>query len=154
MKIKMIERSALTICGYVVETSLETCEQDLRALWEDFRDGKRKGQLQSLAGSRGGIYGLMWYTQNHRYCYLLGMETEVKETGLNSVCIKRVPEARYAVVSVPSNMSVVEAWTLFFEKVLPEAGYMPDSDHGLYFEYYPDEDSETCELWTPVKELK
>jgi len=145
MNIKIIERSELVITGYVVETSYENCGKDLSELWDNFKGRK-------IYDSKKDLYGLMWYTKSHNYCYLLGIEYDSKETGEETVFIKTIPPARYAVISISDKMSVVEAWTLFFEKVLPEAGYSPDSDHGLYFEYYPDKDSKYCELWTPIKE--
>ena len=154
INIRIIERKEFTVCGYVVETSLETCGKDLSELWDRLRSQKLSDVFKSLGRCMGGLYGLMWYTENHRYCYLLGKESENKEVELDLVCVKKIPEACYAVMTMPDNMPIVEAWTVFFERILPEAGYMPDSDHGLYFEYYPNEDNEICELWTPIKELK
>lgn len=155
MDLRVIEREEFIICGYVVETSLETCCKDLGELWDRFKSQKQSEILKSSEGSRKGLYGVMWYTQNHQYCYLLGKKIKNKEAKIDSTCIKRIPGACYAVAIVPDNMTIVEAWTVLFERILPDAGYMPDLDHGLYFEYYPNEDNnEICELWTPIKELK
>lgn len=151
MDVKIMERGEITIGGMVTETSVETCSKDLNELWEKFEERKLAGVFRNAPGYQKGLYGVMWYTQNHRYCYLLGMETKVTETGPDGVSIKTIPPARYAVVSVPDNMTVLEAWRVFFEKDLPAAGLVPVLEHGLYFEFYPDEDSKTCELWTPVK---
>lgn len=152
MDLKIVNRNEITLCGDVVETSLDTCKKDLGELWDNYREGKSSILFRNTIEYSKGLYGLMWYTQNHRYCYLLGKETNPDRTDIDSARLKKVPAARYAIVSVPENMSITEAWTVFFEKILPEAGYMPDSDHGLYFEYYEDESNKTCELWTPVKE--
>ncbi|AET67851.1 hypothetical protein Desor_2249 [Desulfosporosinus orientis DSM 765] len=151
MEIKLVNRDEITIGGNVVETSLDTCEKDLNELWNNFR--YKSFDTVNLE-SNNGLYGLMWYTQDHRYCYLLGKEIRAKGENLDSLIIKKVPAARYAVVSVPKDMSIVQAWTLFFENVLPKNGYIPDSEHGLYFEYYDNEGYKTCELWTPVIEKK
>jgi AraC family transcriptional regulator len=50
-------------------------------------------------------------------------------------------------------MSAVEAWTDYFDNALPEAGYAPDTDHGMYFEFYPGDNLSSCQLWTPVKKV-
>jgi predicted transcriptional regulator YdeE len=152
MKLKLINRNGFTICGNTVETSFETCEKDVGELWSNFRKGKSNIVFKNSIEYNKGLYGLMWYTRNHRYCYLLGKEADTNIEHMDVAGVKRVPAARYAVVKVPENMSIMEAWTVFFEKILPEADYIPDSDHGLYFEYYENEDNGTCELWTPVKE--
>ncbi|MDP4179573.1 MAG: effector binding domain-containing protein [Bacillota bacterium] len=154
MEMRLIERTEFAVCGDVVETSLETCESDLNKLWINFKKSRFYEEIQNTPNYNKGLFGLMWYTQDHRYCYLLGVEYNASSITQNSLCIKTIPAARFAVVSVPENMTIVEAWTSFFEKVLPDAGLVPDTEHGLYFEYYPNTESNSCELWTPVKEVK
>lgn len=151
MDIRIIDRGEITIGGIVTETSVETCTKDLNELWKTFKERNLSGLFRNVPGYKKGLYGLMWYTQAHRYCYLLGMETNKAEPGLDNVSIKTLPPARYAVVSVPDDMTVLEAWGEFFEKDLPVAGLLPVLENGLYFEFYPDEDGKTCELWTPIK---
>jgi AraC family transcriptional regulator len=151
MDIRIIEHDEITIGGIVTETSVETCTKDLNELWKKFEEQKLAEVFRNAPGYKKGLYGLMWYTQNHRYCYLLGIEIKEAKTGLDEISIKTLPPARYAVVSVPDNMTVLEAWGVFFEKDLPAAGISPVLENGLYFEYYSDEDGKTCELWTPIK---
>jgi predicted transcriptional regulator YdeE len=153
MQMRIVDRNAITLCGLTVETSLETCENDLGDLWSDFKERGLDNILNTVPECKNGIYGLMWYTEHHRYCYLLGVETEAEPTEPGSPTVKRIPPARYAVVGVPDGMSLIEAWTEFFEETLPKAGYAPDSEHGFYFEYYRSIDSSSCELWAPVREL-
>jgi AraC family transcriptional regulator len=151
MDIQIIERSEITIGGIVTETSVETCSNDLKELWDHFEERKLPGILRNAPGYQKGRYGVMWYTENHRYCYLLGMETKATEKELNGATIKTIPPARYAMVSVPEGMTVFQAWGVFFEKDLPGAGLEPVLENGLYFEFYPDEDEKSCQLWTPIK---
>ncbi len=46
---------------------------------------------------------------------------------------------------------MVDAWTEFFYKVIPDLGYQVDEQHGFYFEYFLNDISGECELWTPIK---
>lgn len=45
--------------------------------------------------------------------------------------------AEFAVLHVPASLPAVDAWTQYYEKILPEAGYVPNKEHGIDFEYYP-----------------
>ncbi|SET30516.1 AraC family transcriptional regulator [Natronincola peptidivorans] len=149
---EIINRDELMICGYVVETSVDNCSTELGRLWDDYRNNKSDELLEAKYRCKEGLYGLMWYTENHRYCYLLGRE--IKSTGVElpkSKAIKKIPPARYAVYTVPNNMSVFDAWTVFFEEEIPKEGYEPNAEIGLYFEYYTDKDSNSCQLWAPIR---
>ncbi len=159
LNLKFEHRDGFHVCGYSVETCLDTCREDLSLLRRDF--DAQKGVLFEALGFRDAVYGLMWYTQDHRYRYLIGVEAAdagKAPSGAQCVCI---PAAEYAVATVPPSVSAFDAWTAFFEKALPAVGYTPDSNHGLYFEYYPcgmgsgadvsaANMDHACELWTPV----
>ncbi|AZV58055.2 hypothetical protein DMR38_16395 [Clostridium sp. AWRP] len=146
----MKKREGFHICGYLVETSLKTCEKDLSNLWNDFNI--KKEDLFNVFGYRNDFYGLMWSTENQKYCYLIGIEVNyIDKTPIGAYC-KYIPGTNYAVAYVPPAMSAVEAWTEYYEKILPEAGYIPNSKHGMNFEYYPNGSKETYELWTPIIE--
>lgn len=149
MDIKLQKKDTFYICGYFVETSVETCGADVAQLWHDFE--RQKEELFSLLGHKNDFYGLMWYTENHRYCYLIGIETGVFENKPAGALCKCIPGTDYAIASVPPDTSAVDAWTAYFNEVLPSAGYVPDVAHGLYFEYYPDGNQGAYELWTPVR---
>lgn len=130
-----------------METCLKTCRPDLAKLWEEY--GHKKKLLYSRFGRRDDFYGLMWKIGGERYCYLIGIEVPAGSNLPEGTIRKKIPPARYAVASVPTACSAVEAWTEYYNQVLPEAGYEPNAGHGFDFEYYRD-GSSFCELWTPV----
>lgn len=148
MDLKFKSRDTFYICGYFAETSLDTCNKDLSELWHEFEAGKE--ELYQVFGHRNDFYGLMWYTENHRYCYLIGIKADNVNAAPAGVLCKRVPGTDYAIACVPPAMSAVDAWTEYFEKILPKAGYIPNAGHGLNFEYYPEGSGGAYELWTPV----
>jgi AraC family transcriptional regulator len=78
---------------------VETCTKDLNELWKTFEARNLAGVFRNAPGYEKGLYGLMWYTKNHKYCYLLGMETKATTIQLDEVSIKTLPPARYARVS-------------------------------------------------------
>lgn len=146
MELKLQSRNTFYICGYFIETSLETCGEDLSKLWRDFETNKE--ELFNVFGYKNDFYGLMWYTENHRYCYLIGIEVDGISKAPTGACCKCVPGTNYAIALVPQTLSAVEAWTEYFEEILPNAGYIPNAEHGMNFEYYPGKGA--YELWTPV----
>jgi predicted transcriptional regulator YdeE len=152
MKLNFEERSTFYISGFFIETCLDTCENDVSKLWDEFQT--KKEILYETLGRQSGFYGLMWYVENHRYCYLLGIETDNPTIDIEGGCCKCVPKTQYAVTEVPSNKTIVEVWTEFFEKVLPNAGYLPNAEHGMYFEYYPNNNIASCQLWTPITKVE
>jgi len=79
--------------------------------------------------------------------YLLGIKNE--KPPKREMTAVTIPAANFAIATVPNNMDTIEAWTQYFEKELPLLGYIPDAEHGRYFEFY--NANEKCELWTPVK---
>ena len=151
MPIQLIDREAFTISGYFVETCLETSARDIAGVESEYEDN-----LPGLLGIRLGTghYGLMWYTENHRYCYLLGVQTTDRPTGMDGLSVRGIPAASYAVLDVSNGQSVFTAWGQFFEVDLSAAGLKPDYEHGLFFEYYPEDPLAGCQLWTPVKPIQ
>ena len=142
MEIRFENRKEFSVCGYAVETELSSSEGDVGLLWEN-----HEKILQSIPASESCLYGVMWYTEGHRYCYHLGICSETPP--LDDMTAVTIPSACFAIATVPDNMTIVEAWTEYFETELPFLGYMPDSEHGRYFEFHAADG--TCELWTPVK---
>lgn len=150
MYMELKKRGGFQVCGYCTETSLETCGKDLAEIWRRFKEDNEK--FHKAFGRRSDFYGLMWLTQNGRYCYLIGPETETAGEIPQGMVFKQIPPAEYAVLHVPKSLPAFEAWTQYYEKILPEAGYVPDKGHGIDFEYYPSGDGEDYELWTPLME--
>lgn len=142
MKIRFEDRSGFSVYGYAVETVLNSCESDVGQLWERYEKA-----LLDIPEGHLYLYGVMWYTENHRYYYHLGIQA--KKPPKNDMAVVEIPAAHFAIASVPKNMDTVEAWTQYFEKELPLLGYVPDAEHGRYFEFYGPNGA--CELWTPVK---
>jgi AraC family transcriptional regulator len=141
MEIRFENRDGFVVYGYAVETVLSSCENDVGELWE-----KHKKNLLCIPESKSCLYGVMWYTENHRYYYHLGIQSEKQPK--SDMAAVTIPLAFFAVATVPENMNTMEAWTKYFEKELPLLGYIPDAEHGKYFEFY--NTNEECELWTPV----
>lgn len=150
MDFQLIQRDSFSICGYCAETCLKTCGPDLGQLWAEYE--LKKEQLFSRFGRRGDFYGLMWKTGGERYCYLIGIEVPPGSEIPEGTVRKDIPPSSYAVASVPSTRSAVEAWTEYYYKALPDAGYEPNTGHGFDFEYYR-EDGSAYELWTPVVKI-
>ncbi len=142
MDIRFEDRDAFFVSGYAAETSPATNDTDLGALWSEYKD-----KLTAIPQSRACLYGVLWYTENHSYFYLLGVDAggELLEGATTRV---EIPAARFAVASVPADMPAVEAWAAYFDTELPRLGYAPDAEHGKYFEFY--DENGACELWTPV----
>ncbi|MDL2247074.1 effector binding domain-containing protein [Methanobrevibacter sp. OttesenSCG-928-K11] len=141
MKIDFKNRDSFKLCGYSVETNLDSALEDIGDLCEKYEE-----KLLKLTDSN--LYGVMWYSEGHNYVYAVAIEYEDNFNKENMEFIE-IPSAYFAIATVPENMSVIEAWTVYFEKSLPELGYLPDYEHGLFFESY--DNNGTCELWTPVK---
>ena len=151
MKIKIITRDGFTVCGYAVKTTLEQNDADIARLYADFSESDKDRILQDLPGCQIGYYGLEWYTGAHKsYYYLLGRQVgPISEIPENAM-LKTVPSAQYAVAGIPAGTNLMDAWTEFFYTAIPSLGYAPDETHGIYFEYYPKDVKDACELWTPV----
>ena len=142
MEIRFENTDDFIVHGYAVETILSSCDNDVGQLWE-----KHKEDLLAIPESKSCLYGVMWYTEHHKYFYLLGIQSE-KPLKSDMISVE-IPTANFAIATVPDNMDTIEAWTQYFEKELPLLGYIPDAEHGRYFEFYNPQ--EECELWTPVK---
>lgn len=151
MIFRLLNRSAFSICGYSMETSLETCGMDLRKLWKDY--GSTSQKLYNVFGVREDFYGLMWKTKTSKssYIYLIGIEVAETKKPPEKAEIKQIPPAKYAVASVPASLSAVDAWNEFYNNVLTESEYTPAVGHVFDYEYYPHGDGNDYELWTPVQ---
>lgn len=141
MKIRIENTDGFTVHGYAVETLLNSAEKDVGELWE-----KYKSYLLSVPESQSCLYGVMWYTENHRYFYLLGIKSE--QPPKSDMVTIPIPAADYSIAAVPDNMNEIEAWTQYFDTELPRLGYLPDAELNIYYEFY--NSNEKCELWTPV----
>lgn len=146
------ERAEFELCGYFVETGSEDNDKNINALFHDyFHQGKAK-MIEQIAKNNGAEhYGLVWYTQNHeKYCYLLGKEVVAPEKIPLGAQLMRIPKTRYAFEAFEAEVDIIRAWSDFFYKDIPESGYEPNYEHGLWFEYYPDGIYGKYELWSPV----
>ena len=147
---KLVERDTLHICGYAEETDAKHNGDDLSALYKDFFDNK-VSNLMSLPGSKKGYYGLMWYTHGHeKYCYLLGTQVRGDCQPPANSTLKTIPKTTYAVACYPHDKDIIEAWTEFFYTDIPNAGYAPNEQLNLYFEFFPESVEGDYELWVPV----
>ena len=144
MRIRFENRNAFNVIGYSIETDLSSNDKDIGLLWRECKE-----KLMIMPESLSNLYGIIWYTKNHRYNYLLGIEKNDRFQSIEQYSIIKVPAAYFAVASVPNRMTAAEAWTEYFEKELPARNYAPDDKHGIYFEFY--NEFGNCELWTPVK---
>ncbi len=144
MHIRTTHNDSFRVCGYAVETQLDTNSGDLGKLWEKYRD-----VLLAYPESSQTLYGVFAYTTGHRFSYLLGIKCDVPPK--KDMIYADISAARFAVAAVPDGMTEVEAWTQFFETGLPALGYAPDAQNGKYFEYYGADGKR--ELWTPIVHL-
>lgn len=144
MEIRFEDRDGFSVYGYAVETILSSAEKEVGALFENHEEG-----LLSIPEGNGSLYGVMWYTENHRYYYHLGIHSN--KVPLDDMAEVVIPAAHFAIATIPEGMDAFEAWTFYFEEELPRLGYAPDAEHGTYFEFY--DSNGNCELWTPVNML-
>ncbi len=139
------------MCGYAAQTTLNNNDADLQKLFGDFFNSGKDKMLFGLKGAEPGFFGVEWYTQGHKsFFYLLGVSVDKTIRVPEGAVLKVIPAAEYAVTKVPAGRNLVDAWTEFFYTAIPESGYVPDDDHGCYFEYYPGHTDGDCELWVPV----
>lgn len=145
MEINFKKRDSFKVFGYKVETNLDSAIGDIGFLWSKYEEF-----LLKFNNNKNPLYGLMWYTEGHNYFYLIGIDDNklLLENNFNDFDTIEIPSSNFAIASVPKNMDLIEAWTIYFEEKLPELGYIPDSNHGKYFEAHYNDG--TCELWTPV----
>ncbi len=143
MDIRFVNREAFVVAGYAVETNHTSNDKDLGELWHTYRT-----HLLADPESRSCLYGVLWYTENHGYYYLLGIEQRNNKLTDEQTMSVEIPAAQFAVAVVPGGMTAGEAWTEYFEIELPALGVRPDAAHGRYFEFYNQDG--VCELWTPV----
>jgi predicted transcriptional regulator YdeE len=152
MQMRFMQRDGFQICGYSVETSLDESGTDVAALYNDYFNTEKSLLIDNVAKNKGAeLYGLMWYPEGHkRYRYLVGKETaNLSEIPIGTE-LKKIPSALYAVAPLAKDNDGIKAWTDFFFEAIPQAGYVPDYEHGFFFEYYPDGVDGDYELWTPV----
>lgn len=83
------------IIGYAVETVLSSNDNDVGLLW-----GKYKNSLLSLPESKSCLYGVLWYTKNHNYYYLLGIHIGNEDTKLSNTTVVEIPAAYFAIATV------------------------------------------------------
>jgi len=158
MKIRFEKRNSFKVLGFAVETNLDSAIEDVGYLWENYEK-----KLLDLANGESPLYGIMWYTEDHNYFYLLGIEDNDNfisdiidninvsdENSKNEVFSVDIPSACFGVATIPEEMDGIEAWTQYFEVELPKLSYLPVDEHGKYFESYFDG---VCEFWTPVKKI-
>ncbi len=152
MKICITERTEFELCGYSVETELENNDKSIKALYYDyFHKGKAELIEQIAKSSNSEYYGLSWYTYKHeKYCYIIGKEVTNQEKIPSGALLINIPKAQYAFEMFDPEDNIIKAWSSFFYKDIPESGYKPNYEHGLWFEYYPDGVSGKYELWAPV----
>lgn len=152
MKINLTERSEFKLCGYSVETNPENNDKDISALLHDYFHRGKVELIEQIAKNKGEeYYGFSWYTQAHeRYCYLFGKEVDDPEELPHGAQLKRIPKTQYAFEAFEAGSDIIRAWSDFFYKDIPESGYEPNYEHGLWFEYYPEGINGKYELWSPV----
>lgn len=152
MKTRIAERGSFSICGYAVETNLENNDPDISKLYDKFQKEGYDSILKQIPQCEEGYYGLEWYTEGHKsFFYLLGRAVGETAAAPVEAEIKTIPAAKYIVAEIPAGTNIVDAWTEFFYKLIPELGYEVDDQHGYYFEYYRNDLSGDCELWTPIR---
>lgn len=142
MEVRIEKKSDFVVHGYAVETILSSSEHDVGQLWAEYKD-----VLLAMSERHLSLYGVMWYTQDHKYFYLLGIKNDMPSK--RDMISVEIPAADFAIATVPSNMTEIEAWTQYFDNELPALGYSPDAEHGKYFKLH--NANGVCELWTPVK---
>jgi len=148
---ELIERETFYVCGYAVETTAAQNDNDVSGLYNDFFDKGKEAILLRLHGCKKGYYGLSWYAQGHeKYCYLLGVEVGKGNEPPENAVIKELEKTAFAVAYYPSDKNIIEAWNEFFYTDIPNAGYAPNEQYNLYFEYYPENARGDYELWVPV----
>jgi len=147
----LVRRHTFTVCGWAVDTDAEHNDRDLKALYDDFFGSGKDAILRGLA-AKPGLIGLTWYTtpDHTRYTYLLGGEVNAVSPIPDGALTRTLPTSRYAVASYEVAKDIIAAWTEFFFTDIPLAGWVPNLDINLFFEYYPDGVDGDYQLWVPV----
>jgi len=148
---KLIERDTIHVCGWAVETTAENNDRDISALYDDFFSTGKEALLRGLDGSQPGYFGLSWYAAGHdRYSYLLGVQVDQNSQPPAGAVMKTLETTQWAVAEYPAEKDIMEAWNEFFYTDIPQAGYAPNDEYNLYFEYYPADVHGDYQLWVPV----
>jgi|GEM_PF-892420 len=148
---RLVDRGTFGVCGWAVDTTLEDNDRAISALYDDFFGSGKETRLRDLDGSQPGYVGLCWYTQGHdRYSYLLGVQADPNGEPPAGAIVKTLGPATWAVASYPTGKNIIDAWTEFFYTDIPQAGYAPNEEYNLYFEYYPGDVHGNYQLWVPV----
>jgi len=139
MNIRLEKRDSFTIHGYLIET-LPTDES-----YDDNCIELRKVHEECLRKNAAILYGATWFTSDGNLYYLFGAEhTNQNHAGGNKVCI---PEGLFAVLTVPKDMPLIQAWNKMWETGLPSIGcsYIEEEKcFELFGEY------NVREIWVPV----
>jgi len=143
MDIRFENRSAFYVSGYSVETNESSHEKDIALLRE-----KHEDKLRSISKNGFGLYFVTWLTESNNYIYLFGIEKHDKTPIDEAAACVKIPAANFAVATVPGGMPVLEAWAELFETGLQSVGSAPNTEHGIYFEFF--NEIGVCEIWVPV----
>jgi predicted transcriptional regulator YdeE len=148
MEVKIVQREEFIIGGLSVETTPENNDKDIEVLFSYFCNRKMQ-LLNNITKNTKEYYGVIWYTKLHeRYKYLVGQKIN---SITNDFDVKILPEGQYACSKFSANYDPIKAWTDFYYKGIPEAGYKPIEKNDISFEYYPNGLNGEYELWTLVE---
>lgn len=141
------------IVGYGVKTNLENNEKDISNLFNDFFKNKKENNLKNIFNCKGGLYTLLYYTNNKKeYYYILGKKLEkIPQSSLfKDIIIKNIPKTKYAVTKINQELDIIKGLTEDFYNEIPKLGYIPNDELGFYFEYYAKGINGDCELYVPI----
>ena len=146
MNIRLENRDAFYVSGYLTETTYETHDKNIGSLWI-----QHEGKLRSVQGKGAPLYGATWYADNgESYFYLLGIDRQDQATIDESATRVEIPSALFAVATVPEGMPLLEAWTELFDKGLPSVGHAY-IDGEKCFDFFGE--GGVREIWIPVTKI-
>jgi predicted transcriptional regulator YdeE len=153
LKIEIVKRDAFQVCGYAVPTTLREYgrEGNRAELINNYRTHDPSGELSKLSDTPDELFALAWYASPGKVIeYLLGYAVPDGTVAPEGALVKHVAPATYAVGSFDAGTDIVRIWTEFYYEAGSTAGFQPDLQHDVWFEYYPEGLNGRYQLWIAV----
>jgi len=164
MEPKIVHRDAITVAGYVMDTTHEDGKNDVEIpqFWQKYIEEKRSQYLAGLPGIVPDVeYGICLPADINtgRFQYAIAMKTKDAELLPKDLFTADIPEGLYAVFATPAAdrpqfvQTIQNSWCYINETWFPESGYEFASGHPdfeLYDKRCWGDKNLVMEIWIPV----